>query len=338
MYVTPSPDVAGTWFNYDGWVCKETRQGGSRVLTLRRDDGWSVTFTDDLVSGATDDKGNEWRWERDLDRRLTALRQVLPANGPVCKLSYNEDGTLDEVRYRKSVFSFHYKDSALHRIERDQVLFRTYELDAKNGSFDVTIKGKARHHNWDLDTGLLKEDPGGIYKITPRPGNRPRFEITRGDGSVDLNDFNALTGIKTTRRQGVSTRTHYHTQQGPLHYKVREVWRKQASEEEFQIVQRYQYNAEGDVVLSDNSGKVTEWLEEQDGRVLKKLIDGVVVHEERFDEKNRLVYWHRDGETFRAAHEKGVVLLYPEGKREDAVSFSLEKFKVLFLKGESSLR
>jgi len=59
--------------------------------------------------------------------------------------------------------------------------------------------------------------------------------------------------------------------------------------------------------------------------------DGKILEEERFDEKGRLIYWHRDGETFLAQHNDQIILLYPEGKIEEAVSLPHEEFKELFV-------
>jgi len=338
MHLTASPETPTKWFNYNGWTGRETRKGSSRVLKVSRADGWSVSFTDGLVSGATDDKGNQWRWDRDQKRRLTALRQIVPKDGPSCVLSYNEDETINDIRFGKSTYDFHYEQGLFERIDLDQRPLRTYRIDAEKGFFIVASAGKENRYDWNPESGLVTKDSGGVYNIKTRPGNRPIFEVTRRNGDVDLLDFDILTGIKTTRRHGISTRTHYHTQQGPLHYKIDEIWRKQGVDAEFQLAERYKYNAKGEIILSDISGTVTEWLEEKRGRVQKKLINGLVVHEEHFDEKDRLVYWHRKGETFRAKHEEDAVLLYPDGKRDAAVSLSAQKFKEFFLKQDSILR
>ena len=332
MYLTASPETPTKWFNYNGWTGRETRKRSSLVLKVSRADGWSVSFTDGLVSGATDDKGNQWRWDRDQKRRLTALRQIEPKDGPVCVPSYNDDGKLSDIRFGKRLYDFHYKEGVLKQIVRDQRPLRDYKIDTEKGFFNVASGAKESRYQWNPQSGLVIKDPSGIYNIELREGNRPIFQLTRPDGNVDLNDYNVISGIKTIRRQNISTRTHYHTSQGPLHFKIKEIWRNDGPDTEFQLLQRNKYNKSGKMVLSDKAGAVTEWKVEDNGKIQKKFVDGILVHEERFDDKNRLIYWSRDGETFIASHEQESILLYPEGRRDVAVTLSTKKFKKLFLK------
>lgn len=188
MHLLPVRDQAGAFISQDGnW--KGTVEPGR--ISIEREDGWVLRFSEGKVESLRTDKGREIRWTRNERGQLLSIQEE-GTEAPQLRISMREDGTAEEVATGPHVYQFHFKNGLLSGIEwtLESGAPRSIDLVQLENSLQIqTSKLNQFRFLWDAKSGLLLGDGENQYTLRERrlPGQTTgqRFLSMKGpDGSV----------------------------------------------------------------------------------------------------------------------------------------------------------